>query len=107
MSFVPEDHKSCWQIMHCGREPGGRNAEEQGICVAARMPGSACWLVAGRPHPDPTNMCFRLRSGRKSCLDCKVYSLVHDVALPSHSGGGGGGNGYGHHSGSWLDAIEW
>ena len=50
--------KNCWEIMKCGRQPGGANADKLGVCPAAgetRMDGvhggsnagRCCWVVAG------------------------------------------------------------
>jgi hypothetical protein len=50
--------ENCWEVMQCGREPGGRLARELGICPAAkkspydgenggRFSGRACWKVFG------------------------------------------------------------
>jgi hypothetical protein len=50
--------KNCWEVMGCGREPGGKNAKELGVCAAATdkrlegvhggtNAGRACWVVAG------------------------------------------------------------
>ncbi|SPQ00714.1 Metal dependent phosphohydrolase (fragment) [Candidatus Sulfobium mesophilum] len=50
--------KNCWEVMKCGREPGGKNAGELGVCPAttdARLDavhsgknaGRACWVIAG------------------------------------------------------------
>lgn len=49
---------NCWELMKCGREPGGANEEGLGACAAAtagemdgvhggRNGGRACWVVAG------------------------------------------------------------
>ena len=49
--------KNCWEVMQCGREPGGKKAEELGVCSAAtdvrldsihggRKAGRACWVIA-------------------------------------------------------------
>jgi PPM family protein phosphatase len=49
---------NCWEHKRCGREPGGRKAEREGVCPAAvENPfntfnnginaGRSCWLVAG------------------------------------------------------------
>ncbi len=119
MSCVPEDYVGCWQIMGCGREPGGRNAERDGVCVAARHPGSACWMLAGKPdHPDRTQVCHRIRDGRLTCETCRVYRQVHDAlhhveirlapriaaTAPGASPSGDHGDHFGR---SWLDAIGW
>lgn len=50
--------KNCWEVKGCGREPGGKNAKELGVCPAAteekidglhggKNAGRACWAVAG------------------------------------------------------------
>ena len=49
---------NCWEFKRCGREPGGMNSRELGVCPAAsetRVDGAngghnggrACWAVAG------------------------------------------------------------
>ena len=49
---------NCWEIKKCGREPGGVNVEELGVCPATtesrldgthggKNAGRACWVVAG------------------------------------------------------------
>jgi hypothetical protein len=53
-----EEKKNCWEYMECGREPGGKNADELGICPASTAllydginggarAGRFCWPVAG------------------------------------------------------------
>jgi len=48
---------NCWEFNNCGREPGGANANELGICPATterrldgvhggKNAGRACWVVA-------------------------------------------------------------
>lgn len=52
------EKKNCWEYKNCGREPGGRRAEELGICPVTthdefegahggKRAGRACWVVAG------------------------------------------------------------
>lgn len=39
---------NCWEITNCGREKGGLNADELGVCKAyAEQMGRSCWAVAG------------------------------------------------------------
>ena len=49
---------NCWEFKKCGREEGGENEEEFGICPAAtetrlngvnngRNGGRSCWVLAG------------------------------------------------------------
>jgi hypothetical protein len=50
--------QNCWEYKRCGREAGGRNARELGVCPVAvqedlagahggKKAGRACWVVAG------------------------------------------------------------
>jgi hypothetical protein len=50
--------KNCWEMMSCGREPGGRRVAELGVCPvpveqslhganSGKNAGRACWTVAG------------------------------------------------------------
>lgn len=52
------EKKNCWEIKNCGREEGGINAKELGVCPAAESKdhtgrnsgkngGRYCWRVAG------------------------------------------------------------
>lgn len=49
---------NCWEFMECGRETGGKNAKELGVCPAAFEVkasgihggihgGRCCWVIAG------------------------------------------------------------
>ena len=77
--------KNCWEIIKCGRELGGSNVEEFGICPVTQEKklnnvnqgenaGRACWAVAG-------TMCFGYVQGTFTkkigdCLYCKFFELV-------------------------------
>ena len=50
--------KNCWNVKQCGREAGGKNVREMGICPASTdhklhgthggdCAGRACWIIAG------------------------------------------------------------
>ena len=76
--------KNCWDLMGCGREVDGENANELGICPAAMdqeltaansgsCGGRACWKVRVKvgnktipqwSHPE------------KDCLTCSVFQMV-------------------------------
>ena len=63
--------KNCWEFMQCGREPGGENASESGICPVAlpeTFDGRPCWLVAGTFCRGEVQGTF----ARKlvNCMDC-------------------------------------
>ena len=77
--------ENCWQVMKCGREPGGARCEELGVCRAATETrcdgvnggvnaGRACWAVAGTLCGDN---CSALLSGEVSdCLTCPFYRRI-------------------------------
>jgi serine/threonine protein kinase len=83
----PESKLNCWQVMMCGREPGGTNADEHGICPAAadrswdginsgKCGGRICWAVAGTFCDGCTQGSYVDK--RPSCLDCNFYQMVQD-----------------------------
>ena len=75
---------NCWQVMDCGREPGGRNADEQGVCPAATESrldgvnhgdrgGRACWVAAGVLSSTEMEATSALHS---LCVSCPFYERV-------------------------------
>ncbi len=79
--------KNCWEFMECGRQPGGRNIPEFGICPASIEPnldgihggtnaGRACWVVAGTMCSGKPHGTFAQKT--KSCSRCPFYRAVRD-----------------------------
>ncbi len=77
--------KNCWEVMLCGREPGGKNVKERGVCPAATeeqlegvhggsKAGRACWVVAGTFCEDEVQGTFAQKY--RSCTDCPFYRQV-------------------------------
>jgi CheY-like chemotaxis protein len=77
--------RNCWQFTGCGREPGGKNSKQKGICIAAledrldgvhggKNAGRACWAVAciayGGDIKNTTVQNF------EKCLTCNFYKLL-------------------------------
>lgn len=78
---------NCWEVMDCGREQGGKNTDELGVCPAAadtsydginsgKNAGRVCWAVAG-------TFCGGCVQGayadkRASCRNCSFYQMVQD-----------------------------
>jgi len=76
---------NCWEFNKCGREPGGENTSEMGVCPAAvevrtdrvnegQNGGRACWAVAG-------TLCRGVVDGRftskvATCMLCDFYKTV-------------------------------
>lgn len=76
---------NCWEFKGCGREPGGRLADEQGVCPAAlfeaadgylggRNGGCACAFVAGTFCENVLQGTYRDKS--KDCWDCEFYRTL-------------------------------
>jgi eukaryotic-like serine/threonine-protein kinase len=76
---------NCWEYMKCGREPGGGNVAELGVCPAAadesfdginsgHCGGRFCWAVAGTFCGGQIQGTFAQK--RNSCLSCGFYRLV-------------------------------
>lgn len=71
--------------MECGREPGGSNADELGVCPACvateadginygKNAGRVCWAIAGTYCEGKVQGSFARK--RKTCMDCEVYKKV-------------------------------
>jgi hypothetical protein len=79
------DRPNCWEFMKCGREPGGVNAEELGVCPASTFvpfndihggtaAGRACWAVAGTMCRGKVSGMYAKKLG--DCGKCEFHSLV-------------------------------
>ncbi len=77
--------KNCWEIMKCGREPGGKNAGERGVCPAAKdsrlsgvhggkNAGRACWVIAGTFCEGEVQGTFAQKY--RDCTVCEFYRRV-------------------------------
>lgn len=83
--------KNCWEIKNCGREPGGANAGELGVCPAAtdascsginsgRNAGRICWAIAGTFCGGKIQGDFAQKS--VSCMSCQVFKQVKEEEGP-------------------------
>ena len=84
--------ENCWEYKHCGREPGGDNADKFGVCPAATAAdmdginrglnaGRCCWFVSG-------TRCEGKRRGTfaktlSDCIVCDFYQKVMAEELGS------------------------
>ncbi len=77
--------KNCWEVMKCGREPGGMNAEELGVCPAStdsrlegvhggKHAGRGCWVIAGTFCDGVVQGTFAQKY--KDCTVCEFYRQV-------------------------------
>jgi hypothetical protein len=85
---VPREFKeliNCWQYMSCGREPGGINTPQSGVCPAStdsrldgvhggKNAGRACWAVAGSFAKGNAEGTFA--KGHKDCTKCDFYNQI-------------------------------
>lgn len=79
--------KNCWEVMMCGREPGGKNAEELGVCPAStydrldsahggKNAGRVCWVVAGTMCGGEIEGSFARKF--QDCRKCEFYQMVKE-----------------------------
>ena len=70
---------NCWGYKKCGREEGGENASQLGVCPAYPNHGKNCWMVAGTfCNGEPGGTTARELS---SCLSCDWHKKVHLNAM--------------------------
>lgn len=76
-------HLNCWEYFQCGREPGGKNVAEKGVCPATTFQsadgtnhgvaaGRFCWVVKGTLCEHITEKMNKL----VGCLKCPFYLEV-------------------------------
>jgi len=87
---IVQRKQNCWEIMRCGREPGGLRADDLGVCPAAAdrrfdgvnggiNGGRTCWAVAGTDGCDRPE-CIRANASHP-CTACDFYrSLQPDAS---------------------------
>jgi hypothetical protein len=86
-------HLNCWEFKKCGREQGGVNAAELGVCTAAnetRLDGTnggmnggrACWPLAGTLCGGAVQGTFATKLG--NCMKCEFYQLVGSEEGSNH-----------------------
>jgi len=77
---------NCWEYMLCGREPGGKNALDLGVCPASedasfdginsgKCGGRFCWALTGTLCEGKTQGTFAEK--RDSCATCIFYKRVN------------------------------
>ena len=86
---------NCWEYKKCGREPGGRNVNNLGVCPAAintelhgvhggRNAGRACWEVAGSMCGTKI-LCTDARK-MKNCWRCDFMHVVKSAEVRGATG---------------------
>jgi hypothetical protein len=83
--------ENCWEVMQCGREPGGIKAASLGVCPATleegldeihggKNAGRACWVVAGTYCEGEIQGTFAAKFG--FCEKCDFYVRVQKEEFP-------------------------
>jgi len=76
---------NCWEFKKCGRESGGANAVEFGVCPAYKEKrldgvhggvnaGRSCWVIAGTYCGGEIQGTFAEKE--HNCLACDFYKFV-------------------------------
>ena len=79
--------KNCWEVMKCGREPGGEKVDELGVCPATKPTqydgtnkgkgsGRFCWVIAGTFCRGKMQGTFAKKL--MDCLHCKFFIQVNE-----------------------------
>ncbi|MEK6776123.1 MAG: two-CW domain-containing protein [bacterium] len=79
------DKHNCWDYCECGRQPGGENVEELGVCPAAidksadglnngENGGRICWALTGTFCGGEAQGTFAEK--HHSCLVCGFFKMV-------------------------------
>lgn len=80
---------NCWEVMKCGRGPGGGKVEELGIYPVA-LPneyddinkgyhgGRFCWVIAGTFCLSETKPDGIFAQKLDSCIECKFFKQVQE-----------------------------
>jgi len=84
---IKKRKKNCWEVMKCGREPGGQKIKELGACpvpVYDQLNGAhgginagrVCWIVAGTMCGGEIEGSFAKKY--EDCRKCPFYHLVRN-----------------------------
>lgn len=84
---MPLKRRNCWEAKKCGREPGGSNTEELGICPAAissiidgcnkgKFGSRICWAIAGTLCGKEIQGTFAKKL--RNCNDCEFMKEVQE-----------------------------
>ncbi|MFQ6103383.1 MAG: two-CW domain-containing protein [Candidatus Glassbacteria bacterium] len=76
---------NCWEFKKCGREPGGENVAELGVCPASidsscdglnggKNGGRICWSIAGTLCEGITEGTFARKF--ETCMECDFFMKV-------------------------------
>jgi len=84
---------NCWEFKKCGRESGGTNCAQFGVCISAtekrangvnggKNGGRACWAIAGTQCGGKVQGTFAQKID--DCQNCPFYGRVMDEEYPKY-----------------------
>ena len=87
--------KNCWEFKKCGRQPGGENTSELGICPVAIQEeahrlnsgingGRSCWAIEGTLCGGKVQGTYAQKLG--NCMDCDFYEKVRQEEGENYKG---------------------
>ncbi len=65
----------CWEFKRCGREAGGVNAAELGVCPACPNDGQHCAHTTGTLCGGEVQGSFAMKFA--NCMNCDFYKSEH------------------------------
>ncbi len=79
------ERNNCWEVKDCGRQLGGQNVDELGVCPAAeavqydginggKNGGRLCWAIAGTFCRGQVQGTFAAKS--EGCFKCEFFQQV-------------------------------
>ncbi len=82
-------HQNCWEYKKCGREPGGAQAPDLGVCPGASDTtsnglndglngGRICWAVTGTFCGGQVRGTYAQK--QLSCMNCEFFKQVKEEA---------------------------
>lgn len=79
---------NCWEVKKCGREAGGAEVADLGVCPAyAKNAGEGCWMVAGTFCGGEVQGSFAVKE--ENCMRCDFYQqfdVQHRVVMREQFG---------------------
>ena len=66
---------NCWEFTKCGREAGGGNIDEKGVCPVFPNDGGNCARVAGTLCNGAVQGTFAIKLA--DCMKCNFFNSEH------------------------------
>ncbi|RWX48681.1 hypothetical protein VT98_11214 [Candidatus Electrothrix communis] len=88
---MDEKFLNCWEAKDCGREPNGKNVDQDGVCpvsVASSLDGihngknggRCCWTFASS-ESKYDNIILNCLEKSQGCNNCDFYKSVRDTTV--------------------------